>query len=360
MAVTRADITITQGVWTNLYAASGIAVGTEVEVFNKGTYAIKVAVSATQPVSENGIFLFTFTDGDDPLQIPPGEPGLWALCSSGDGRLLVQEQSLQRHTFGASLSSHVHPKGMDFYTAAGLNMIPGVRRVAALGNNPDIDQGTIPEDVWTGGGLYPFMTAATSLEIVSTSAADAAAGTGARTVTINGLDINYVEVVQTVTLNGTTPVAIPTQLFRINSALIMSSGTGGTNAGDINIRNSGAGTVRAIIPAGYGITRQSVFTVPAGHTMSVHSNVFSLNRAGGIDKNVTLATFVRSPNGFHRLPLELSVSQIMPYRHDGIPGVIVAEKNDFAIRCTFSSASDVDVTAAWLGLLIANTTLALV
>lgn len=82
----------------------------------------------------------------------------------------------------------------DFLQAVAYGQVPGYRRVTALGNNPDVDSGTVPEDIWAGGGAYPWMTGATALEIVSSSANDAAAGTGARTVTINGLDINYAEV----------------------------------------------------------------------------------------------------------------------------------------------------------------------
>lgn len=81
----------------------------------------------------------------------------------------------------------------DFLMAVGLGQVPGYRRITALGNNPDMDTGAA-EDVWTGGGIYPWPTGSTALEIVSDSANDAAVGTGARTVTINGLDINYAEV----------------------------------------------------------------------------------------------------------------------------------------------------------------------
>lgn len=157
------------------------------------------------------------------------------------------------------------------------------------------------------------------------------------------------------TLNGVTPVAIPTSLFRINSALIMSAGSGKTNAGDITIRDAGGGTTRAIIPAGYGITRQAVFTVPAAHTLSINSTLFAITKAGGVDKNVTFTNYIQSPNGFYRMPLEVSVSQSFPYRHDGIPGVILSEKTDFALRIVESSSSDVSVTGAFLGVLKSNT-----
>lgn len=238
----------------------------------------------------------------------------------------------------------------DYLINIGFGLVPGLTRVTALGNNPDVDTGTIPEDVWSGGGLYPWMTASTALEIVSTNANDTAAGTGARTVLVQGLDINYIEVSQTITLNGVTPVALPQNLFRINNALIASAGSGETNTGIINIQDAGAGTIRAIIPAGYGITKQSIYTVPAGYTLQILSQFFSFNEVAGGNKFARFATFVRSSNGFYRLPLELAVGDEPPYRHDGIPGLTLVEKTDFALRCTSISNDNSNVTAAWLGI----------
>lgn len=245
----------------------------------------------------------------------------------------------------------------EFYDSVGLGLVSGASRVAALGNNPDVDTAAV-EDVWSGGGTYPWMTGATSLEIVSDSANDAAAGTGARTVLVNGLDANYATVAQTVTLDGLTPVALPTQLFRINSALIMSAGSGKVNAGTLTVRNAGGGTTRAVIPVGYGITRQAVYTVPAGKTLAINSQMFCINRTGGVSRYATFANFIQQSTGFYRMPLELSLSERAPYRHDGLPSIIIGEKTDYAFRCTSVSNDNTDVTAAFLGVLIDNTALA--
>lgn len=359
MATTRQDVIVPKATWTNLYSSSGITVGTQVEIYNKSTSFCKIATSLAAPTTVDGFHLTAFPE-ENPLEIAPGEAGLWAYAPNGPIKILVQEKSLEKNSNGALWTTQVHPKGMDFYTAVGLGLVPGCRRVTALGNNPDIDLATLPEDIWSGGGVYPWLTASTSLEIVSTNVNDSSTGTGARTVLIQGLDINYIEVSQTVTLNGTTPVAIPTQLFRINSALIMSAGSGKVNAGDINIRDVGGGTIRAIIPLGYGTTRQSVYTVPAGHTLSIHSQFFNNIRSGGTVRDTTIANFIQSPNGFYRLPLELDVDG-NPYRHDATPGVILPEKTDYAHRVTFvSAANDTNVTTAILGILISNTTLGLV
>lgn len=96
---------------------------------------------------------------------------------------------------------------MDWFQSVGFMLEPGYERASGWGNNPDIDLGG-PEVVDPlGGTTIPWLSSATSLEIVSDSAADAAAGTGARTVSIDGLNANYSRVSQTVTLNGTTALA---------------------------------------------------------------------------------------------------------------------------------------------------------
>lgn len=234
----------------------------------------------------------------------------------------------------------------------GFNKVPGLRRVAALGNSPAL---VAPSDIWSGNTLYPFKTSATTMEVISTSTSDTSAGVGARTVLVNGLDANYVEVSEIVTLNGTSEVAMVNTYIAINNAFLMLSGSSSVNIGDISIRDSGGGTVRAIIPAGYGITRSSVYTVPAGHTLSVHSIFACINRTagGGQTQYATISNGQKLSNGTMRLPFEFSISSNTPYLHEGVPGIIAAEKSTFFLRCVANSAT-IDLTAAWLGKLRKN------
>lgn len=241
----------------------------------------------------------------------------------------------------------------EYYAAVGFGDILNVRRIAALGNNPVVDVATVPEDVWSEGGLYPWMTAATSLELVSDNAADTAAGTGARSVVINCLTDLYVEQSDVVVTNGTTPVALPRQCFRVNNSLIMSAGSGKVNAGKIVIRDAGGGTIRAAIPAGVGITKQSNYTVPAGYTLQILSNYLGV--AGtGTSKTADASTYIQSSLGFYRMPFTLSAGDGVPYRHDGVPGLIVPEKTDYMLRITSVSANGTSVNGAWLGILRKN------
>lgn len=232
-----------------------------------------------------------------------------------------------------------------------LGQVPGERRMAVLGNNPNIDVATTPEFVWSGGGIYPWMTGATNLEMVCTNANDIAGGTGARAVSWNLLDTAYGEFTQVFPTNGLTPVPLTLPAFRVNGGLVVGTagGVGTTNLGDIILRDAGGGTTRAIIPAGYGITRQCVFTVPAGNTLIIESHLFSLNRQGGVVRFATFSNYIQGPTGIYRMPLELSISDNTPYRHDGL--IRVNEKTDYAVRVNVVSNNATDVTAAFLGTL---------
>lgn len=224
------------------------------------------------------------------------------------------------------------------------------RPLSVFGNNPDVDA---QEDIWTGGGLYPWMTAATSLEILSASASDEAAGIGARTVNIQGLNAAFGEVSQTITMNGVTPVAIPTQIYRINAVSVVTVGSNGVNVGDITIRDAGGGTTRAVVQAGYGISRQSQFTVPLGYSMIVEQVLLSINRPSTA-RDATVASYVKPDGLSSRMAVELSIDG-NPFNQPLIVAVALPEKTDFGLRCNYVSAVNTDITAAWFGILKLNT-----
>lgn len=237
-----------------------------------------------------------------------------------------------------------------------------VRRMAVLGNNPDVDTATVPETIWPSGGLYPWMTGATSLEAVSTSVQDSPTGTGMGAISLTLLNTSYVASIVPVTLNGTSAVPISGSWFRVNAGITTTKGSGAPatraiNIGDIIIRDAGGGTVRAIIPAGKGILRQAVFTVEAGYSLQIVSHYISLNRGtgggAGVNKFLSVTNFIQNSAGVARTPLDLSCDG-EPYRHDGIPGVVLPEKTDYSLDAISVSADSSDVTAAFLGVLVKN------
>lgn len=241
----------------------------------------------------------------------------------------------------------------DFLFDAGMMRLPGTRRIIASGVNPDIDTATFPEDIWYAGGLYPLPLTAASLEVLSSSANDTAAGTGMRTALVSGLDINYAEISETVTLNGTNVVALSNSYLRINGFTIVTAGSGRVNAGIVTIREAGAGQTRAQMRAGYGIARQAVYTVPAGYTLGVNSLILSVLRVSGTSPDATFATYLQSPNGAYLMAQEIAITAA-PFQLPIDAVASVPEKWDFMIRCTTVSDNNVEVSASFTGILVNN------
>jgi hypothetical protein len=136
------------------------------------------------------------------------------------------------------------------------------------GYNPDVDTAW---EMITPIGDLSFPATALQMTVSSSSASDTAAGTGARTVLISGLDANYAVITETVTLNGQTAVTTTNSFLRINNMLVTTAGTGLANAGIIYI---GSGAVTSGVPAviynviavGYNNATSSQYTIPAGYT----------------------------------------------------------------------------------------------
>jgi hypothetical protein len=155
-----------------------------------------------------------------------------------------------------------------FYLQVARNQISFHKSNFKFGFNPDVDDSL--ETVWAQGGLYSYLASASVLKVSSSSTADTSAGTGARTVELFGLDTNYDEINETVTLNGQTAVNTTKEYLRINRMVVRSAGTGTQNAGVIY---AGTGTVTTGVPAnkyatiaiGDNQTVMALWTVPRGY-----------------------------------------------------------------------------------------------
>jgi len=162
--------------------------------------------------------------------------------------------------------------------------IQGHRNVTVFGFNGDVDQTQV--SVWPLPSLITFPAAALQMTVSSTNANDTAAGTGARTVVVQGVDANYNEVTETVTLNGQTAVTMSASLLRVNYAYVATAGSGNSAAGDIYI---GTGTVTAGVPAttydiikvDYNTTTTGSYTIPAGYTAYISQGLFSTGQPSG-------------------------------------------------------------------------------
>ena len=76
---------------------------------------------------------------------------------------------------------------IDFFLAVAKGDFTGYSKISKFGRNPGVKSADY-ESIWDGSNLYPWPTAAETLSVVSDDADDTSAGTGARTVEIEGLD----------------------------------------------------------------------------------------------------------------------------------------------------------------------------
>lgn len=157
------------------------------------------------------------------------------------------------------------PKSFELEVARG--NLEGLSFVAVVARNPSVEALGF-EDLWGGGELavpeevmiYP--TTAEVWEIVSDNVNDTSTGTGARTVVIPTLDENKLEQIQTVTLNGTTPVTLTGTHLRPDNVVVLTAGATGVNEGILTLRVLGGGNARNVVLPGTGRSHDSHYTVP--------------------------------------------------------------------------------------------------
>lgn len=162
-----------------------------------------------------------------------------------------------------------------------------------FGRNSEVTTGTDPEDVWDAGGLWVAPTTARLHDIASTDTTDDAAGTGARTVQVYGLDANYVLQNEIVSMDGVSNVATASTYTRIFRMVVRSAGGGAANAGDISATAQTDGTVTAQINVGNNQTLMAVYTIPAATTGYILQWNGTINKSGGNAGAVDLTLRVR-------------------------------------------------------------------
>ncbi len=163
--------------------------------------------------------------------------------------------------------------------------VAGQSWVNKFGRNSAV--GGTAEVIWTAGGDYTgFLLAGSQLENLSSDIDDAAGDTGARSITLEGLDDNLNFQTETIVTNGTSAVAsAELDWFRVNRAFVATTGTRsattptttGGNEGVITVRVEGGGAVVAVIEQEVGQTEMAVFTVPAGFTAYVRRIIVSVS-----------------------------------------------------------------------------------
>ncbi len=169
----------------------------------------------------------------------------------------------------------------------GLNIsasrLRGIANVFKFGLNDSL--GTSMETVWAKGGIYTYPSTATTMTVSSDDTTDNLAGIGAWTVRISGLDANFLEIEEDISLhatNGQTGVTTVNSYLRVHRIVVLTTGSNASAKGNISV---GTGTLTGGVPVNtYGYiqqgdnqTTQCVYTVPAGKTAFIVKTHTSLS-----------------------------------------------------------------------------------
>ena len=218
-----------------------------------------------------------------------------------------------------------------------------------FGYSADID--TAAEEVWDGGTAYAgFLAAATTMSAISTSDEDgpSAGGTGALTVTIEGLAADYSPLSATLTMNGTTTTSeTGTAFLRVFRAYVVTTGSALSNVGTITIASTTPTTV-AIISATKGQTLMAIYTVPLGKTLYITQWYLATGKLDDIFGEL----FKRDVGGAWRIQHSQSIYQGSTH-HDFHPYLKFTEKTDIKIMALSSNLNTVG-SAGFDGILVTN------
>lgn len=153
-------------------------------------------------------------------------------------------------------------------------------RVSQFGRNATLGIASMPQELWDFGGIYPQLTTPRIHDIVSDSVEDDSAGTGMRTLRVEGLiDWGGAEVTEDIILDGVTDVPTVNAYEIINSLVGLTFGSVRSNVGTITATAQVDATIEAQILPGFGRSLQAVYGFGAPYTFVINNWYGNFNRA---------------------------------------------------------------------------------
>lgn len=209
----------------------------------------------------------------------------------------------------------------EFFADVRAGNVAGYSIFDLFGKNPAC--GNTEEDMWYPGGTFNWLNTAASLEAISASAADTASGAGARTVKVTGLDGNFDEINETITMNGQSASTATTKMFiRVNLVEVVTVGTyTASNTGDITIRVSGGGSTLEVVQAGVGRSQSGRYCTPSGKMAHLRTLLVTVESSGAAD----VIMYIRE-NADDALSVPFT-SRIAQHYWHGVKGALVHDMN---------------------------------
>jgi len=234
---------------------------------------------------------------------------------------------------------------LPFELAVPAGLVAGYTYLHKFGHNDSL--GANPEDIWHVGGLYVWATGAEKINVVSDNTADTSAGTGARTVEIYGLDSNWDEISETITMNGTADVLSTNSYLRLNVMIVRSAGSIEANVGVITATQETSGISMVSIIEGDNQSALAAWSVPAGKTFYLTDWFYGLKSG----KNTVLNLKVRPLGEVFQIKRTMDTSE--SGEQSWTPYFPIAEKSDIIINGEASTGQHA-ISAGFNGYVVDN------
>lgn len=135
------------------------------------------------------------------------------------------------------------------------------------------------------------LSSAETMDVTSSSTADDLGGTGANTIFITGVDGDYAEISEVLNMDGTSTVVTANSYLFINRVYVVFAGSGETNAGNITLTATTAGTVQGYVRAGISISEELRYCVPANKRATWVYNIYETDKSSGSERVNTIRAY---------------------------------------------------------------------
>ena len=210
-------------------------------------------------------------------------------------------------------------------TGAATGTVVGDSSVYKFGVNEDVN--ATLETVWEGGGLYSYPSSAVAMTVTS---AGGATDNGVKVI-VQGLDANYDEQSEEVTLAGSGTATTIATFIRVFRAYISNDQV---PTGAISITNGG--TTYAYINGDHQ-TLMAIWTVPRGYTAYLKQTDITVHTEQN-NKYGTVTIVAKEPNGVFRTQDAFTAESETVTRKYSTP-VTFPEKTDIEVRGIASSSN---------------------
>ena len=210
-----------------------------------------------------------------------------------------------------------------------------------FGHNESVGTGVAA--IWSQSGSPLVNNTATIVEFTSDSGEDHSASAGARTIQFSGVDADFNQQTENITMTGATAASSIDAYLYVHRLKVLSAGDSLGNAGVISAKIGTPASTFGTIPAGSGQSEMMVRPVPASATMYLGGMGIAVDK--GADVHIHLEEYDQV-NGVWRTKLHSNAYQMTtPIRF--IPPYTFPAKHVVWLTAHTSNAAGYEVGAWW-------------